>query len=183
MAAIWKILSRTSLRILTLWISIGVGYFFYSASSNRISDPSLPKFELVDLESESGLFSDSDLPSTPFLINAWASWCAPCRTEYPTLQDLKQRNVVEIYGLNYKDNQFDAMRWLEFYGSIYSKNGYDSNGDISNALNITVVPSSILFNARQEIVYKHVGPLTDEVISNILVPSLKRLQNEELDKQ
>ena len=51
-----------------------------------------------------------------WLLNVWASWCVSCRDEHPVLLELSKSGAVPIYGLNYKDQREDGLRWLAAYG-------------------------------------------------------------------
>ena len=168
----------TGLAILLLGLSVYGGYSLLTGPGNSTRQKALPGFTLVDLQSVDAPFSDSDLPARPFLINAWASWCIPCRTEYQTLRKFAALDLIDIYGLNFKDIQSDATQWLTFYGSVYRKNGYDPDGAVSDLFDISVIPTTILFNAKHRVVYKPVGPLTEENLNDILIPQTKRLVNE-----
>ncbi len=51
----------------------------------------------------------------PALLNVWATWCVACRVEHPVLNKLAKKGVT-IYGVNYKDDNVAAQKWLgEFY--------------------------------------------------------------------
>ncbi len=49
------------------------------------------------------------------VLNIWASWCIPCRIEHPFLMDLKDKNRINIIGLNYKDESGNAKNFLKKY--------------------------------------------------------------------
>ena len=58
-------------------------------------------------------FDDATLrDGTVKLVNYWASWCAPCRAEHPTLEKLSAEGLP-IYGIDYKDQQDHAAAFLD----------------------------------------------------------------------
>ena len=70
---------------------------------SAIAGQQAPKVQLDPLEGHVP-FAQADLTSGGVkLVNFWASWCAPCRAEHPTLMDFSDRGIP-VYGVNYKDN-------------------------------------------------------------------------------
>lgn len=108
------------------------------------------------------------------LLNVWASWCAPCREEHPLLLALARRHPgVRIAGLNYKDDALAARRWLAQLGDPFAEIGADADGRAGIELGVYGVPETFVIDARGQVVFKHVGPLTDELISRRIEPLLK----------
>lgn len=85
----------------------------------------VPSFTLPPLEGMqtaagpvSGLAS-SDLKGSVTIVNIWASWCAPCRQEHPSLMDLAKEADLKVVGVNYKDRPENARRFLGQLGNPY----------------------------------------------------------------
>jgi thiol-disulfide isomerase/thioredoxin len=57
----------------------------------------------------------------PIVVNGWASWCGPCRAEFPYLQELSVTNgkSVAFLGLNAEDNREDARKFLRQFPVSY----------------------------------------------------------------
>lgn len=124
-----------------------------------------PEFALEGIpglpESEAGGLAKQDLAAGEIvLLNVWASWCGPCRAEHPVLMKLASDGSVPIYGLNYKDESEDALRFLGQLGNPYTKSGADVTGRVGIDFGVYGVPETFVINGRGEIIYKHVGPLT-----------------------
>src|SRR5262249_9151026 len=51
------------------------------------------------------------------VLNVWASWCVPCRTEAPLLIRLAADKRIRVVGINQKDAADDAKRFLARYGN------------------------------------------------------------------
>ena len=64
-----------------------------------------PAIDLPLLEDPQRRLQTDALRGQVWLLNVWASWCAPCREELPVLQDAARRDGVALYGLNYKDQE------------------------------------------------------------------------------
>ncbi|MFF0312772.1 TlpA family protein disulfide reductase [Streptosporangium sp. NPDC004379] len=79
------------------------------------------------------------------VLNFWASWCAPCRAEAPTLKDIAARTKdsgVEFVGIDFKDRKADALAFERGqqpgYPSIF-----DQPGKIALSFQGTVPPAAI----------------------------------------
>ena len=53
-------------------------------------------------------------------MNIWASWCVPCVDEHPFLLELTKQKNLNLIGLNYKDNDIKAKKFLNELGNPYS---------------------------------------------------------------
>ena len=75
-------------------------------------DKDVPYFQTKLLEKDKMISSDEIFKSNKFyLLNIWSSWCLPCRQEHIFLNNLS--NQIEIIGLNYKDTEKNAMKFLK----------------------------------------------------------------------
>lgn len=108
------------------------------------------------------------------VVNYWASWCAPCVAEHPLLQELKSRTGVDVYGINYKDAPADAVRFLGRYGNPYSAVGTDSSGRNGIEWGVYGTPETFVLNGRGEIVFKHVGPISEQSLVAQMIPAIEK---------
>lgn len=99
------------------------------------------------------------LKGTPVLINKWASWCGPCRAEFPFLQDASTRygKQVAFLGLNSGDNAADAARFLRKFPVPYPS-VEDPKEQAAGALHaFTAYPVSLFYDAHGKQVFAHAG--------------------------
>ncbi len=106
------------------------------------------------------------------IVNVWASWCVPCRTEHPFLVSLKEKSKAPLYGLSYKDEAPAARRFLGRYGNPFTAVGADRAGRTAINWGVYGVPETFIVDGRGRIVYKHVGPIDDQAIATKLLPAI-----------
>ena len=114
---------RRALLILPLLIFLVLAGFFLSSLMSKeagvtelelpspLLDKPFPSFDLPSVLDEQTRITQADFKG-PALVNIWATWCVACRVEHPVLNRLAAEGVV-IYGVNYKDNSADAIKWLK----------------------------------------------------------------------
>jgi cytochrome c biogenesis protein CcmG, thiol:disulfide interchange protein DsbE len=102
------------------------------------------------------------------VVNVWASWCVPCHDEAPLLTELGRDSRLQIVGINYKDSPDNARRFLGRYGNPFGIVGVDANGRASIEWGVYGVPETFIVGREGSIVYKMVGPVTEENINTVL---------------
>ena len=112
------------------------------------------------------------------LVNIWASWCGPCRQEHPLLVELGKREDVQIIGLNYKDKNENALRFLGQLGNPYDAVGVDNNGRAAIDWGVYGVPETFVVGPKGIILHKHVGPLTPEAMIKTIIPIIEKAKND-----
>jgi len=139
-----------------------------------------PEFILPILAAGSNAetIANSDLKGRVWLLNVWASWCVACRDEHPLLNQLSANRIVPIIGLNYKDEQQDALSWLNQYGNPYSTVAVDRQGQIGIEFGVYGVPETFVIDKKGIIKLKHIGPLSREDLEREIIPLVEKLQGE-----
>lgn len=94
----------------------------------------------------------------PILVNFYASWCAPCQEEAPTLMALKGKSV-RIVGVAYKDAPPNTQGFLARLGDPYSVRVVDRQGLAGIDFGVTGVPETYLVGRDGLILDKRTGPL------------------------
>lgn len=136
----------------------------------NVPEFSLPPIPGVD---RPGLATSDFGGGQPVIVNVWASWCVPCRDEYPVLSALKRMTKAPIYGLNYKDSAESARGFLEELGNPFTRIGADTKGRVSIDWGVYGVPETYIVDGKGHITYKHVGPLTPEIVDLEILPLLR----------
>ena len=107
------------------------------------------------------------------LVNFWASWCAPCRVEHPTLEALAEEGVV-IHGVNYKDDPAKALAFLQELGDPFATIGADESGRMALEWGLYGVPETFVIDGDGRIVLRFAGPITSRVLTETLRPAMEK---------
>jgi cytochrome c biogenesis protein CcmG/thiol:disulfide interchange protein DsbE len=159
-----------------------LGFLWHGLSLNPREVPSplidkpAPSFQLARLDQPAKAVSEKDLRGQVWLLNVWASWCVSCMDEHPVLLDFSKRNVVPIYGLNYKDKRDAALAWLTQHGNPYAVSLSDPEGRVGIDYGVYGVPETYVIDKAGVIRYKRIGPVTQEVLAEKILPLVKELQ-------
>jgi cytochrome c biogenesis protein CcmG/thiol:disulfide interchange protein DsbE len=103
----------------------------------------------------------------PVLINVFGSWCAACIVEHPLLVDLNKKGVPVI-GIAWRDKPEKTQAFLNQRGDPYTQVLMDPDGLAAIGLGITAAPESFLVDAKGQIIFKQTGPLTPEVVDQLV---------------
>lgn len=104
------------------------------------------------------------------LVNFWASWCAPCRVEHPTL--IKLSEEIPIYGINQDRTEKDALGFLDELGDPFTANVFDITKRQSIEWGVYGLPETFLIDGEGTVLLRIVGPLTSRVLEQRLRPAL-----------
>ena len=137
------------LMLLPLAIFLVVAVFLYRGlyldpaelPSAMINKP-FPEFSLPTVQGDKTL-TRADILGKPALVNVWGTWCISCRVEHPVLIKLAQQGVV-IYGINYKDVNADALKWLKDFHNPYALDIRDDEGSLGLNLGVYGAPETCL---------------------------------------
>ena len=136
---------------------------------------SSPEFSLPVLHDASYKIGSKDLRGQPYLLNVWGSWCPACQVEHPVLERYAQTKRIRVVGYNWKDEPEDALRWLERFGNPYFVVITDYEGQTAIEWGIYGAPETFLVDADGIVRWKHVGPLTDELVKDVLAPKVEAM--------
>lgn len=151
---------------------IGVGRDDPNALPSTLIGRPAPPLALEPLQG--ALFGDADLREGGVtLVNYWASWCGPCRDEHPVLEALAGEGVT-IYGVNYKDQPQNALRFLDQLGNPYAAIAADPAGRAAIEWGVYGVPETFVVDGAGNVVLRHPGPLTPQIVETVLRPAMAR---------
>jgi cytochrome c biogenesis protein CcmG/thiol:disulfide interchange protein DsbE len=138
-------------------------------------DKPAPAFSLARLDNAGQSISKDSLRGKVWMLNVWASWCVACRQEHPLLVEFSRKKLLPVYGLNYKDTRPNGQRWLANFGNPYEASLFDENGRVGIDFGVYGVPETFVIDREGIIRFKHIGPLTPEVLAEKIEPLVRKL--------
>jgi cytochrome c biogenesis protein CcmG, thiol:disulfide interchange protein DsbE len=101
----------------------------------------------------------ASLKGYPIVVNKWASWCGPCRAEFPFFQklSLSRGKRIAFLGVNAQDSDSSAKDFLARYPVSYPSY-VDGNLAISAAFNaVQAFPTTAFYDRQGKLQYVHAG--------------------------
>jgi cytochrome c biogenesis protein CcmG, thiol:disulfide interchange protein DsbE len=94
----------------------------------------------------------------PVVANVWASWCGPCRYEFPMFQEASAKwgKKVGFIGVDSEDSEAEAESWLAGHPVPYPSY-YDPNYEVAASYKATGPPDTAFYNAAGKLVYVKLG--------------------------
>ena len=158
-------------------VALGVGL---TLDPKRVPSPLIdkpvPEFSLPPVTEEGEGLASTDLQGQVTLVNFFASWCVSCQVEHPLLNRLTEEDIVPVYGINWKDEPANALRWIKALGDPYARKGSDVSGRVGIDWGVYGLPESYLIDRHGRIAYKHIGPITERDLDNTILPLIERLR-------
>ncbi len=142
----------------------------------------VPEFSLPPVLGRDEGLSTRDLLGQVSLVNVFASWCVPCRAEHPPFMALSETGEVPLYGINYRDPPEQARAWLDELGDPFTRIGADRNGRAGIEWGVYGVPETFVIAADGTIAYRHVGPITEVILQETLMPMVRDLQSSPVEE-
>lgn len=140
-------------------------------------DKLAPTFDLPSLTRPGQRVASDDFAGRMVLVNIWATWCVGCRQEHEFLIELQRKEIIPIYGINWRDNRNEGTRWLRELGDPYVDSGYDGDGRVGIDWGAYGAPETFLINANGIVLYKHLGPLDSFTWESVFVPLIAAEEN------
>jgi cytochrome c biogenesis protein CcmG, thiol:disulfide interchange protein DsbE len=157
--------------LLAVVLAVGI---VHSPEKGLIASPLLgkpaPQFALPNLTDPARVVRSEDLKGHWYLLNVWGTWCSECRAEHETLLQLRREAVVPLIGLDWKDDDAQALAWLSQLGNPYQVVAADRSGRAAIDWGVYGAPETFLVNPQGIVVYKHIGALTRETWTREILP-------------
>ena len=141
------------MRFLIIFIFLISSSFANEATDikNLVINKELKKYDgLTFLDDNNNQLNLSDFRGNLIILNFWATWCAPCKEEMPSLDILQNHeslNNLKIFPINVGQDNLDKS--LKFFESLKIKNlkiYFDSPANLPKKFGLRGIPTSILIN-------------------------------------
>lgn len=163
-----RLLMSVVTMVVTFITVFGLGLALRQANQTQVTSGPAPDFTLALYDGRT--FALHEQRGKVVLINFWASWCGPCRTEAPELNaiwdEYKDRGLVMI-GVDYLDNEKNALDFLKEF-SVQYMNGPDLETQIATAYRIKGVPETYIVDKQGDLAMTIPGPTTANDLRRIL---------------
>jgi len=126
-----------------------------------------PDFQLATLDGATVRLSD--LRGTPVVLNFWASWCEPCRAEFPLIRKnhAAAGDAFALVGVDTDDIRSDGRRFATDERARWP-NGFDADGAVAKAYGVIGKPQTFFIGADGTIAARVPAELTQHVIDEKL---------------
>jgi cytochrome c biogenesis protein CcmG, thiol:disulfide interchange protein DsbE len=133
-------------------------------SSARRAAPELPRTILAGAAVTLGT-----LRGKPAIVNFWASWCAPCRREAPSLATFSRtvEGRARVVGVDWADDPGQARTFVRRFGWTYT-NLRDASGAVGNRYGIEGLPTTFILDSEGRIAATLRGPQTPASLTRSL---------------
>lgn len=103
----------------------------------------------------------------PAVVNVWASWCLPCRSEAPLLDQAyaQYHDRIEFIGVSVRDNQPDAKAFLAEFGLAEFDHFFDRDREVPNAYGAIGTPVTLFFGPGGELIKTHNGVVDERTLA------------------
>jgi cytochrome c biogenesis protein CcmG, thiol:disulfide interchange protein DsbE len=153
---------------------LGYGLLSKGGDSIAVGDPA-PDKELSELGGD-GSGEIADYRGRWVLVNFWASWCAPCRSEAPALETFQRQHSPEgftVLGINLDDTRDDAIAFVRRYGLTYPQLRDGDGSDRRDAYGMTGFPESFLVDPAGKLAVIRRGPVDERYLAEQVAPRVK----------
>lgn len=120
----------------------------------------------------------AELQGKPVILNFWASWCPPCRAEFPELEVFAQKwkdkaVLLSINASSTEKSDEDSRSFLSGQKVSYPV-VYDHDGAVQKLYGVTSLPTTLVLDSQGRILERKVGAVTEALLSGILEKTGKR---------
>jgi cytochrome c biogenesis protein CcmG/thiol:disulfide interchange protein DsbE len=153
---------------------LGFGLLSKGEASLSVGETA-PDKRLQSLDSQSS-GQIADYRGKWVLVNFWASWCGPCNSEAPALEDFQRANEAKgftVLGINLYDSTDHALDFVHRYGLSYPQLHEAGGDDRKDAYGMTGFPENFLIDPQGHIALIRRGPVDTSYLDQAVKPLIQ----------
>ena len=112
-----------------------------------------------------------DLAGKVVVLNFWASWCLPCRTEHAALSEAARHYAdkpTQFIGVLYNDEPAAGSRWIAEMGGMSYPAVTDNESRTAIDYGLYGVPETFIIDPSGRVAHKILGPITADVLRRVI---------------
>ncbi len=168
-----KIMFLTIVLVLVLTIAVVL------AAPEDLNGQIFPDFSVKTISGSTFSLSESLKTHDLVLINFWATWCGPCRMEFPFLEAAWEQysNRVDVVALSIEEtDSFDVLRSFANDYSLSFSIGRDESGIFNNIVGGNAIPTTLIVDKSRQVVAVEVGSKSSAEEFTVLFDMMLPLQ-------
>ena len=114
--------------------------------------------EIVFEDFEGNTINLQEYKSKIYILNFWATWCAPCKKEMPSLDKLHKNDNIEVFAINVEEKNKNKTK--KFFKDLDIKNlsiYFDPELELTKSLSLRGLPTTIILNQDKKEVARIIG--------------------------
>ncbi|MBI4311914.1 MAG: TlpA family protein disulfide reductase [Chloroflexi bacterium] len=146
-----------------------------ASPSERLRLSPAPDFTVPLYSGGEGSFTLSQQQGRPVVLNFWASWCAPCRAEFPALQAAAEKYApqgVVLFGAAVQDTENESREFLQQQNTTFMT-GPDTDGKLTLSYEITGLPATYFITRDGHIYKKWIGQIDEQRLDTFILEMLQ----------
>ena len=130
-------------------------------STSTVGSAAKP-FDLQSVDTAGARVVSTNFRGRPLVINFWASWCIPCRSEMPGFEHVHQHvgDRIQFVGIDHQDTRPSALALLHDTGVTYPT-GFDPDGHAAYDYGLVGMPTTVFISADGKVLEQHTGQLSE----------------------
>jgi len=162
---------------LALVVLLGVGLTLDPRDvPSVLIDKKASEFSLRDLFDPEKKVESSSMKGQVWLVNVWGTWCPECWREHDFLMYLAKQEKVPIVGIDWRDDDAEAKKFLQEKGNPFIAVGVDPESNAIMDLGVYGAPETFLIDKQGVIRKKHKGAMTLQVWREEFKPLIDKLE-------
>ena len=146
-------------------------------TENNTNSDTLPAMDFTVYKQDGTAINLSDFYGTPIVVNFWATWCGPCKSELPAFEQLYREygeNIIFMM-VNLTDG---AQETVKDVNKFVMDNNYtfpvyfDTEADAALTYSVYSIPATLFIDADGNIVASHMGAMSESTLKNYIEHSL-----------